>query len=66
MALALLSFKGSFYLGEFLGSYDEALQVALSSYSPAANSDFDASKNIFPHYKDIDLSFLKGKAVLIP
>ena len=68
LALALLYVKEHFYLKEFFKALEEALTLAFDdlSFLSIAASDFDASANLYEGYKEHDLSFLKGKAVIIP
>lgn len=72
VALDLLVLKGDFYLREFETAFKSALDLALPlnmqslSMQEPENKAEDYSQNLFEHYSGMDLSFLKGSAILIP
>lgn len=70
VALSLLTMKNSFHLKEFISALkhaiDLALPIDLQQLNMTEDSSFDPCLNLFEHYKDYDLSFLKGYAIIIP
>ena len=76
IGVTFLEFKNHYLLGEYLEALNKALELALpvpesslvdpKQESAAISSPFNVFKNLFENYKDQDLSFLKGYAILIP
>ena len=73
IAMAMLAVKGDYYLSEYISALKHSLdingiqppqeeQIDTSSIMQA----FDPAKNLFEGFKDYDLSFLHGSAIIIP
>ena len=73
IAMAMLAVKGDYYLSEYISALKHSLdingiqppqeeQIDTSSIRQA----FDPAKNLFEGFKDYDLSFLHGYAIIIP
>lgn len=59
--------KNDFYLQEFIMAYKEIIELALSETISANEiSQFNTTNNLFENYSILDLSFLKGHAIIIP
>ena len=77
IAMAMLAVKGDYYLGEYISALKHSLDI--NGIQPPSSDDqidtsstkrqqpaFDPARNLFEGFKDYDLSFLHGYAIIIP
>lgn len=73
----MLYVKGDYYLNEFIAALKHAIELALPLENQADTqmkdeddnnnaSQKDFANNLYEHYPNYDLSFLKGYAIIIP
>ena len=68
MGLAMLYVKGDYYLSEFISGLKHAIELAIPFEDMIMNdeNEINPNTNIFEGYKNYDLAFLRGYAIITP
>jgi hypothetical protein len=76
--MAMLAVKGDYYLTEYISAIKHSLDIngikpdnqedsmMIDTSSTPSKATADGNKNLFEGFKDYDLSFLVGNAIIIP